>query len=39
MRLDGWMLSFWLGVLIAGCAFWVFAIKSVLRLAAWAGAL
>ena len=39
MRLDGWMLSFWLGVLIASIAFWAFAIKSVLRLAAWAGAL
>lgn len=39
MRGDHFMLLFWIGTLIACGAFWFFAIKSVLRLAEWAGAL
>lgn len=39
MKPDNYMVAFWLAALIACGAFWFFAIKSVLRLAAWAGAL
>lgn len=39
MKPDNYMVAFWLVALIVCGAFWFFAIKSVLRLAAWAGAL